>query len=194
MQLLPFILATASLLAIPGPTNTLLATSGAAIGVSRSLPLLAAELAGYLTAILVLRFVLGPLVIGVPLAGLLLRVAVTVYVLYLALLLWRYRARDVGEATTVTFKAVLITTLFNPKAAVFAFLLLPAEAGGLAVLPWIAMVALQIVVAGTAWLMLGTMLGRGLRSVGYPELLYRLSAIVLVVMMTAINAGAFAAS
>jgi threonine/homoserine/homoserine lactone efflux protein len=194
MQLLPFILATASLLAIPGPTNTLLATSGAAIGVSRSLPLLAAELAGYLTAILVLRFVLGPLVIGVPLAGLLLRVAVTVYVLYLALLLWRYRARDVGEATTVTFKAVLITTLFNPKAAVFAFLLLPAEAGGLAVLPWIAMVALQIVVAGTAWLMLGTMLGRGLRSVGYPELLYRLSAIVLAVMMTAINAGAFAAS
>ena len=194
MQLLPFILATASLLAIPGPTNTLLATSGAAIGVSRSLPLLAAELAGYLTAIRVQRFVLGPLVIGVPLAGLLLRVAVTVYVLYLALLLWRYRARDVGEATTVTFKAVLITTLFNPKAAVFAFLLLPAEAGGLAVLPWIAMVALQIVVAGTAWLMLGTMLGRGLRSVGYPELLYRLSAIVLVVMMTAINAGAFAAS
>ena len=194
MQLLPFILATASLLAIPGPTNTLLATSGAAIGVSRSLPLLAAELAGYLTAILVLRFVLGPLVIGVPLAGLLLRVAVTVYVLYLALLLWRYRARDVGEATTVTFKAVLITTLFNPKAAGFAFLLLPAAAGGLAVLPWIAMVALQIVVAGTAWLMLGTMLGRGLRSVGYPELLYRLSAIVLVVMMTAINAGAFAAS
>lgn len=194
MELLPFIFATFSLLAIPGPTNTLLATSGAAIGVPRSLPLLAAELIGYLTAIAVLRLVLEPLVIGVPLAALLLRVAVTVYVLYLALLLWRYRARDVGEVTPVTFRAVLITTLFNPKAAIFAFLLLPAEVSGLAVLPWIAMVALQIVVAGSAWLVLGSTLGRGLRGVGHPELLYRLSAIVLVVTMTVINAGAFAAS
>ncbi|MES1149390.1 MAG: hypothetical protein ABUL53_09420, partial [Bradyrhizobium guangdongense] len=59
MDVLPFILAAASLLAIPGPTNTLLATSGAGVGVARSLPLLAAELGGYLLSILLLPSVLG---------------------------------------------------------------------------------------------------------------------------------------
>jgi threonine/homoserine/homoserine lactone efflux protein len=42
MTLLTFLVAGYSLLAPPGPTNTLLATSGAGVGFSRSLPLLAA--------------------------------------------------------------------------------------------------------------------------------------------------------
>jgi threonine/homoserine/homoserine lactone efflux protein len=182
MAFLSFILASFSLLAIPGPTNTLLATSGAGAGVSRSLHLLAAELFGYLTAIVVQRLVLGPLVIGIPMAGVVLRAAVIIYVLYLAHLLWRYRARELKAATPVTFRAVLLTTLLNPKTAVFAFLLLPPETGLLELAPWIAVMAAQIVAVGAAWLALGATLGRGLRGLGHPELMHRLSAIVLVVM------------
>jgi threonine/homoserine/homoserine lactone efflux protein len=118
MEFLPFIFATFSLLAVPGPTNTLLATSGAGAGVSRSLHLLAAELGGYLTAVVVQRLVLGPLVIGIPMAGVALRAAITIYVLHLARLLWRYRVRELADATPVTFRAVLLTTLLNPKAAI----------------------------------------------------------------------------
>lgn len=62
MNFLTFFTATCFLLAMPGPTNTLLATSGAGIGIARSLHLLAAELCGYLAAITLLRLALGPVV------------------------------------------------------------------------------------------------------------------------------------
>lgn len=188
MDFLAFMLASFSLLAVPGPTNTLLATSGAGAGVSRSLHLLAAELGGYLAAVVVQRLVLGPLVTGIPMAGAVLRAAVIIYVLYLARLLWRYRARERTSATPVTFRAVLVTTLLNPKAAVFAFLLLPPAIGLVELTPWIAIMAVQIVAVGAAWLTLGAALGGGLRGLGHPELMYRLSAIALVIMATAIGA------
>jgi threonine/homoserine/homoserine lactone efflux protein len=188
MELLPFVFATFSLLAIPGPTNTLLATSGADTGVSRSLHLLAAELCGYLTAVTLLRVVLGPLVINVPMAGLVLRAAIGVYLFYLAHLLWRYRPREARDSVPVTSGAVLLTTVLNPKATIFAFLLLPTKIGFPELLPWVATMAIQIVTVGTAWLAVGATLGRGLRGFGKPELMYRLSAIVLAIMATIISA------
>lgn len=48
-----FAFAVIAILATPGPTNALLATAGAANGLRRSLPLVPAELAGYLIAIAV---------------------------------------------------------------------------------------------------------------------------------------------
>ena len=57
---LAFILAVLGLLATPGPTNTLLAASGAAVGLRRSLHLIPAEVSGYLCSILALALVLGP--------------------------------------------------------------------------------------------------------------------------------------
>lgn len=188
MGFLPFVFATFSLLAIPGPTNTLLATSGADVGVSRSLHLLAAELCGYLAAVALLRVVLGPLVVNIPMAGVVLRAAITLYLFYLARLLWRYRPCAARGSVPVTCRAVLLTTALNPKATIFAFLLLPTNIGFPELLPWVATMAIQIVTVGTAWLALGATLGRGLRGFGQPELMYRLSAIVLAIMATIISA------
>ena len=188
MEFLPFVFATFSLLAIPGPTNTLLATSGADTGVSRSLHLLAAELCGYLTAVALIRVVLGPLVIGVPLAGMVLRAAIAVYLLHLARLLWRYRPHESPRSAPVTSGAVLLTTILNPKAAIFAFVLLPTHIDLLGLAPWVASMAIQIVTVGTAWIALGATLGRGVRGLGRPELMYQLSAIVLAIMAAIISA------
>ncbi|WP_025034287.1 LysE family translocator [Bradyrhizobium sp. DOA9] len=180
MTFLTFFTATYFLLAVPGPTNTLLATSGAGAGISRSLPLLAAELCGYLLAIAVLRLALGPLISDIPIAALVLRVAVTIYILCLAVMLWRVNTRELRGGAAVTFGQVLLTTLLNPKALVFAFLLLPLGAGPLELLPWLGMIALQILTAGAAWIILGAMLGRGARRLGCPDLVTRTGAVTLV--------------
>ncbi|WP_453950220.1 LysE family translocator [Bradyrhizobium sp. USDA 377] len=180
MNFLTFFTATCFLLAMPGPTNTLLATSGAGVGISRSLHLLAAELCGYLSAIALLRLALGPVVSGVPLAAVVLRVAVTVYILGLAVMLWRVNARELRHGAVVTFRQVLLTTLLNPKAMVFAFLLLPLQGGLFELLPRLGMIALLIVTAGAAWVTLGATLGHGARRLGRPDLITRTGAVTLV--------------
>ena len=57
-----FSLAVLTILGTPGPTNTLLATSGGAVGVKASLPLVPAEAAGYLIAIVAIGLALGAVV------------------------------------------------------------------------------------------------------------------------------------
>jgi threonine/homoserine/homoserine lactone efflux protein len=180
MPLLTFLVAGYSLLALPGPTNTLLATSGAGVGFSRSLPLLAAELCGYLAAIALLRLFLGPFVVDSPIAGVILRTVVTAYILYLAALLWRSGSRELRNGRAVTFGQVLLTTLLNPKATIFAFLLLPLQAGPLELAPWLALISFQIVTAGATWLAVGAVLGRGVRRSAQPHLVNRVGAFALV--------------
>jgi len=190
MEFLPFVVATFSLLAVPGPTNALLATSGASTGISRSIHLLAAALAGYLTSVAALRLGLGPLMMSVPLAAWILRAAVIIYLVHIASLLWRYRSSSESrDPAPVSFKSVLVTTLLNPKGLVLALVLLPQHPNGsFELLPWIATMAVLIVAIGLAWIAMGATLERALREAGRPDLMYRLSAAVLVVMATAMGA------
>jgi len=84
-----FVSAVLTILGTPGPTNTLLATSGATVGVRASLPLVPAETAGYLIAILALGLALGPAVAASPLLAAALRLGVGGYLLVFAARLWR---------------------------------------------------------------------------------------------------------
>src|SRR5262245_14691253 len=123
-----FFIGTLSLLATPGPTNTLLATAGAGNGFRRSLPLLAAELLGYFIAIFVLRTAVGPIVAAVPAFGVVLRAAVVLYLIHLAVSLWRHGESELMARGPISFQRVFVTTLLNPKAIIFAFTLLPSAA------------------------------------------------------------------
>ena len=109
-----FIAAVLILLSTPGPTNTLLATSGATLGVSRSLSLLVGELTGYLVAITAVRVVLGPIIQAHPWVGVALKIAVVTYLGWVAVRLWREKAA-LTDAGTVSARSVFITTLLNPK-------------------------------------------------------------------------------
>ena len=120
-----FVLAVLTILGTPGPTNTLLATSGAAAGARASLALVQAEAAGYLIAILTLGLVLGPVVAASPLLATGLRLAVGSYLLLLAVRLWRRGGAALVEGGVVTPRQVFTTTLLNPKALVFALGVVP---------------------------------------------------------------------
>ncbi|KAF0129599.1 MAG: lysine exporter protein LysE/YggA [Xanthobacteraceae bacterium] len=144
-----FTLAVIALLATPGPTNTLLATSGALSGFRRSLPLIGAEM---------LHLVLGQILLTTPLLNSILRLAVGAYLLVAALRLWQRRDDLAGAAGTIGFGKVFVTTLLNPKAAVFAFVVLPLSQPA----PWLHLAAfvLLIVAAASAWILLGASIAR----------------------------------
>src|SRR5665213_2877257 len=84
-----FILSVLTVLATPGPTNTLLATGSALAGIRASLPLLLAELFGYLITVDLVGFLLRPLLAANPAIGVGLKIAVALYLVYAAVRLWR---------------------------------------------------------------------------------------------------------
>lgn len=161
-----FFLAVATILATPGPTNTLMATSGATTGISRSLVLLVAEVAGYLVAVAAIHFLIAQIVETYPALGVALKVAVALYLVWLAIKLWRRPVVIAAGVKSVSFVNVLVTTLLNPKALIFALSILPWESPALG---WyIGAFAATVVAAGGGWIVLGSVL-RGVtgRRAGY---------------------------
>lgn len=119
-----FLIACLLLLLSPGPTNTLMAVAGAQGGLRRVLGLLFAEVAGYLTTILPL-LVFGEMIDHRwPAAALGLKLAMAAWVLFLAVKLWTMSLAQ-GADGGVTARRVYLTTVLNPKAWVFALVLLP---------------------------------------------------------------------
>jgi threonine/homoserine/homoserine lactone efflux protein len=169
---LAFVLSVALVLMMPGPTNTLLAASGALVGLRRSAPLLAAELCGYLTSVLTLRLVLGAWIAAVPAAAAALRVAAGLYLVAVALRTWRGRGSAAGNPS---FGAVLATTLLNPKALIFALVLFPMRGN---VVPYIAAFSVVVPIIGSAWIAFGTLTRRTVGG-NYVSLIPRITSLAL---------------
>ena len=154
-----FSVAVLVVLATPGPTNTLLLTSGATVGVYRSLPLLVAELAGYNISISVIGHVIGPVISAAPSVQIVLRVGAGIYLLIIAAKLWRETLR--GSDSAVSFRDVFITTLLNPKALLFALLIIPvADPNGVVFLVRFSAI---LIFVGSAWIVIGAIAGRMIR-------------------------------
>ncbi|MCE3289058.1 MAG: hypothetical protein K0R83_1070 [Caulobacter sp.] len=191
-----FILAALTLLATPGPTNTLLAMSGAAAGLRPSLRLLAAELSGYMISILTLSLVLGPLVRGNPLVAVTLKGLCALYLVFLAIKLWREGSSALITSEPVPFRRVFTTTLLNPKAVIFAFLILPhlADRRILQGLPYLAGLCGLIVVVGGSWIALGSILRAGAGGQITGGLVRRVGATALVVFAMVLGSSAWTAA
>ncbi len=121
-----FTLAVLALLVVPGPTNTLLAASGAAVRFRKSLVLLPMELAGYLIAIGIWGHVVGPLAATYSLFPLASKLVASAYLAWSAIKLFRNAhtswANGVPPAPP---RQLFITTLLNPKALIFALVIFP---------------------------------------------------------------------
>jgi threonine/homoserine/homoserine lactone efflux protein len=158
MSLLATGAALVALLLSPGPTNTLIAIGGATRGFLPALPLIGAEVAGYLAVITPLALVGRPLLDAHPELATGVRILAAAWVMVLALRLWSAPPQT-GAQRLVTFQRVLVTTLLNPKALVIALVLLPATTP-LGLLPWLAGFALTVVVVASLWVAAGALLGR----------------------------------
>lgn len=188
-----FALAVLALLATPGPTNTLLATSGASAGLKRSLHLIGAEIAGYMFSIITLALVIGPLVRQSHDLNVALRVGCGVFLLWSAWKLWSEGAAALTSSKPVSFRRVLIATALNPKGIIFAFVIVPFLAYGqtVAASPYMAALVGMIAVVGSSWIALGA----GLRAGATLDsgLARRAGALVLCVFGLLISGSAFSA-
>ena len=112
-------------LAIPGPTNSLLFVSGVSRGLQASLPLIVAEVTAYMISISTLMFVLEPALRVHSTVSQLFRVLCSLYLAQMAVSLWRTGGRDVHDAHPITVRRIFLTTLMNPKNLLFAFGIFP---------------------------------------------------------------------
>ncbi len=184
---LTFVATTLTLLGLPGPTNTLLATAGGLMGVRRAVRLIPAELGGYLSAITIITVVLRPILAANPGLALNLRLVAGVILVVLAVRLW---LTPPAAVEGIRAWQVFVTTLFNPKALVFALSVIPHLIDGelRAALPFMAAFSVMVVAVATGWAALGSLLqGRSLS----PLRIRRGSAVVLVFFAALISSSVF---
>lgn len=186
-----FILAVLGLLATPGPTNTLMAASGAQRGVRKSLHLLAGELGGYAIAITVWIEIVGAVAAKEPMVGTVAKLVAVAFLYWSAWKLWRNAGRaDLGQRG-ITLSRVFVTTLLNPKALVFAFAIFPTI-GFVERLPYDGVFALLVVGTAVGWMMLGALAQRGSAGLLTSARVEQITAVALVVFATVLAVQALA--
>jgi len=182
-----FILAVLTVLATPGPTNTLLASGAAISGVRASLPLLLAELGGYLITVDLVGFLLRPVIAANPAIAIGLKIVVALYLAYMAVRLWR-RTNDATMArTAVTWRSVFVATLLNPKGLIFALVIVPF--GSPDVFFYLLAFAAAVIAVGFLWLVTGNLLGA--MAGEKRRLVPRIASVALVGFAGLIAASAF---
>jgi len=186
VNLVLFVSSVLVLLILPGPTNTLLGTSGATVGLRRSLPLLLGELSGYLVSILLIQFVLGPAISKAPATGLILRAAAGAYLMVLAIRLWTTPL--LVSRAVISVRQVFVTTLLNPKALVFALVIIPFGSPRSSV--YLALFAAIVPVIGTLWIALGALLRRRTEP-GYLKVFPKAASVILAIFSATLISSAF---
>ena len=157
-----FLACLLAILLTPGPTNALLWSSGALRGLRASLPLLAVELGGYLVGVGTWRLLGEGLLRAAPQLGLALKLLAAAYLVFLAWRLWRQPQPAPDAEPPVGPRHLFITTLLNPKGAVFAFGVFPHFDGAAAALPYVLLFTATVPTIGALWIGFGQAL-RGTR-------------------------------
>ncbi len=118
-----------SILLTPGPTNTLLASSGIQVGVRKSLRLIPAEAIGYLIAITLWGMIIGSVSAKFPMLPTLLKLLSAFYIIFLAIKLWKTADIEASfNLPTIRARELFCATLLNPKALLFASAIFPSTA------------------------------------------------------------------
>jgi threonine/homoserine/homoserine lactone efflux protein len=156
-QYIGFISEATLLLFVPGPTNTLLAARGALLGIPSALGGVLAETFGYALTITALRLFLEPITAHVPAIQVFVKVFCASYLIVVAYQLWMGEQK--GDRNSVSCGRIFVTTMINPKAFLFAFVILPKPTTDilrLNVVHGLILVAIMMV-AGAIWTTIGAL-------------------------------------
>lgn len=163
--MLTFILTSAIILLTPGPTNTVLAASGAAFGLRQARHLPLAEAGGYMIAISV--FVsFAALVKDLWWALPALKMLAAAWLAFSAVRLWTASPELQGAVRSGAFTRVFLTTIVNPKAMIVGTMMIPQSSIGEMALK-VATFVLLSSMAGFGWVALGSALPGSLRRHSY---------------------------
>lgn len=153
----------AMVLVAPGPTNTLLLASGLTVGIKKTLPLIAAEVAGYVAAIALWGTLLAEITAKFSWAPTLVKALCCCAILATAIKLWRYSPNSKQEnEKAVGIKSLFLATLTNPKSLVFAGAIFPSESfkSASAFAAAILMFVAVLIPIGIGWSAAGTVLAK----------------------------------
>ncbi|MDR0212944.1 MAG: LysE family translocator [Comamonas sp.] len=178
-----FLLVIATILLTPGPTNTLLASSGISQGLRRSAPLLSFECLGYVCATSLWGLVLNTTMHDYPFVINIIKVVSGLYIAKLGLRLWYQSRRDPLQELLVSVKPLelFIATLLNPKAVIFAMALFPVQTW-LSVSNYAGVMGsfvLLVASIGGLWIVFGSVLMAGRVRWLQPQVFQRLAALTL---------------
>jgi threonine/homoserine/homoserine lactone efflux protein len=165
MSLISFALTAILILVTPGPTNTILAASGAAMGWRKAAFLPLAEAAGYMIAIiayLALTTRLADIEGAMPL----IKWVAVVWLLYSAWKLWTQPVQSAALERAIATRRVFFTTILNPKALLIGAILIPTVSTNEQPLAVIVFIILSIG-AGVLWTGGGSALPSRFRPIAY---------------------------
>ncbi len=188
-----FVSGIAAILLTPGPTNTLLAAAGLARGWRCCAPLVGAELAGYLAGISAWGLFLASVQPAYPWIGILVRVASSAYLAYVAVKVWCSAGLALaGGRQPIGAGALFVATLLNPKGLVFASAWFPARAFEHmpAYLTALAQFSCVLVPIAFIWVRFGAALAGRRAGVINPARLQRAAALVIGVFSVSIVGSA----
>ena len=182
-----FVLAMIAVLMIPGPTNALLASSAHQQGLAKTSLLVPAELFGYFYAINLWVLLIH---LSTPTWHYLidlLHALSAVYVFWLAFHLWKssHLEKHNQRFTSIRPKQLFFSTLKNPKAVLFAAGIFPYEAWDNPTNFFLVFAVFSLVLLPTAlfWMSFGRAILSGESKQIKADLLYKGSAMLLVVCM-----------
>lgn len=145
---LAFLLASAALLAIPGPTILLVIGQSLGAGRGRALPLVAGVALGDLTAMTLSLAGLGAVLAASSLAFTVLKWGGAAYLIWLGVKLWRAPVAATAPPLTArrAFRDAYVVTALNPKSIAFFVAFVPQFLdGGRAFLPQAAILVASFV-------------------------------------------------
>ncbi|QHS46674.1 LysE family transporter [Klebsiella michiganensis] len=153
-----FFISCIPLLLVPGPTNSLLFSSGVVRGYTGAIKLIVAEWSGYFISISLWSMMTGVMTSQLYELAIFIKLCCAVYLFVLAVKGWKAVWYNENGRYFVNYGKVVSTTILNPKALIFASVIFPGSVFESSSWYWISFTEFTLVLIPISflWITLGT--------------------------------------